>query len=321
METDKKQRQPRIWLINIVLFLAITAGAAGYYYFFSKDDLNLAAESVEDSTGSIEEDTAFTLPDDNSRYQLGNGELKVTYDNGANWETVPVSMEELFAGDYSGSRQELIEKSYEITQSRTAFVIGEEIMSSDNSYSTVHLQLLVSTDKGESWGKAEITQLPGIRARFFGFTSAQNGYAIVTNDRTMGFEANAVYKTNDAGNTWRRAGSVEETNQHVTGGTFIDKDLGFISFGAVSVNFEPERPSLYRTADGGVSWEEVEVPVPEEYKGIFTIAEMPVFEGSEGILHVNQGPMGDYQGGKVLAEFTSADNGASWTFAKVVDPK
>jgi hypothetical protein len=35
---------------------------------------------------------------------------------------------------------------------------------------------------------------------------------------------------------------------------------------------------------------------------------------------VNQGPRGDYQGGKVMARYISLNDGATWTFANLVDP-
>ncbi|WP_335384733.1 hypothetical protein [Neobacillus drentensis] len=48
--------------------------------------------------------------------------------------------------------------------------------------------------------------------------------------------------------------------------------------------------------------------------------EVPTFEGSQGTLLVNQGPSDDYQGGKVMASYISLDDGATWTFANLVDP-
>jgi hypothetical protein len=93
--------------------------------------------------------------------------------------------------------------------------------------------------------------------------------------------------------------------EDLTDGGFITDQLGFLSFGSLNVMDEPPRPSLYRTTDGGKSWEVVEVPIPAEYKGIFVEAEVPTFDGSQGTLLVNQGPNGDYQGGKVKAKYIS----------------
>lgn len=93
-----------------------------------------------------------------------------------------------------------------------------------------------------------------------------------------------------------------------------------MSFGSISVNDKPPVPDLYSTEDGGETWSQVEVPIPVEYEGIFTIAEVPAFDGFQGTLLVNQGPDGDYQGGNVMARFVSVDDGETWTFANLVDP-
>ncbi|HJV18126.1 MAG TPA: hypothetical protein VJ546_12270 [Bacillales bacterium] len=106
----------------------------------------------------------------------------------------------------------------------------------------------------------------------------------------------------------------------VTDGGFINDQLGFISFGELRYEERPPIPNLYRTIDGGSNWERVEVPIPEEYQGYFTIAEVPTFHGTEGTLLVNQGPQGDYLVGKVLAKFASKDQGKTWSFAGLVDP-
>ena len=268
---------------------------------------------------TYQKDAGIILPNEDYRYQIENDTLKVTYDNGNNWHSVPASLGELFAGDYSGDRQELIEGSYVITPEKTAFVVGEE-MSGDADFQGNEYKVLQSTDEGKTWKKSNVTTSPQVRARYINFTSEQNGSLIISYDRTMGFEANAVYKTNDGGENWSLAGSVEQTNQHVSGGGFVNEHIGYISFGSVRENDEPERPSLYRTADGGENWEELEIPIPLEYKGIFTEAEVPTFDGTQGILLVNQGPTGDYQGGKVMARFTSVDEGATWFFSNLADP-
>ncbi|QTM98551.1 hypothetical protein ERJ70_04105 [Sediminibacillus dalangtanensis] len=76
-------------------------------------------------------------------------------------------------------------------------------------------------------------------------------------------------------------------------------------------------PNLYRTSDGGESWEQVKIALPEKYQGYFTQAEIPVFDGEKGTLLVKQGPEGDYLGGNVLAKFSSGDQGS---FVGLVDP-
>ncbi|WP_188455802.1 WD40/YVTN/BNR-like repeat-containing protein [Virgibacillus oceani] len=248
---------------------------------------------------------------DNNRYKIVDSTLKVTYDNGTDWVKVPVSVDELFGGEYNGSEQYLIEGSYVISPERTAFVTG----------GNRNLRLLFSNDQGESWDDVVVTdQIQGVRMRLLGFSSEKDGYLIVSGGRTMSSEGNFVYKTNDGGKSWYFAGSVEEEYSLVTGGGFINDKIGFISFGSVNIEDQPPRPEIYRTGDGGDSWEEIEVPIPEEFKGIFTVAEAPVFNEDYGTMLVNQGENGDYLGGKVLAKFTSEDEGKTWKFSSLVDP-
>jgi photosystem II stability/assembly factor-like uncharacterized protein len=241
-------------------------------------------------------------------YEIKDKKLRVTYNDGKNWKVVPVAIEDLFGGGYNGSEQELIEGSYVITPDITALVLG-------------NLRVLVSDDKGKSWNEVLVSdQLPSLRLRILGFTSDQDGFLIVTGDKTMSWEANFVFKTNDGGQSWYNVGPVDDVYSLVTDGGFINDQMGFISFGEYRYEAQPPTPNLYRTTDGGANWERVEVPIPQEYQGYFTIAEIPTFDGAEGTLLVNQGPVGDYMGGKVLAKFTSLDQGKTWTFAGLVDP-
>ncbi|WP_404331809.1 WD40/YVTN/BNR-like repeat-containing protein [Mesobacillus maritimus] len=244
------------------------------------------------------------------RYEIVDGRLKVTYNNGGDWVEVPVNIEELFEGDYNGTTSELIDGSYVIHPERTAFVIG----------GNETVRVLLSTDQGSTWEEVFVTdELPGVRLRYLGFTSEQDGYLIVTGYRTMSSEGHVVFKTNDGGQSWYKIESVTETMSLVTDAGFINNEIGFLSFGSFNWEGQPPRPWLYRTGDGGNTWEEVAVPIPDEYKGYFTEAEVPVFNEDQGTLLVNQGPNGDYLGGNLLAKFTSEDKGKTWTFAGLVD--
>lgn len=253
------------------------------------------------------------------KYEIKGETLRVTYDDGENWVAIPASLTDIFGIGYNGSQQKLIEGSFVITPKTTAFVLEHNTMV-NMSYNT-KLSVLISTDKGKYWKEVLVSDsVPVLRMKILGFTSNEDGYLIVTGDKTMNSEANFVFKTNDGGQSWYNAGSVGDVYSLVTDGGFINDQLGFISFGEYRYESQPPIPRLYRTVDGGVNWEHVEVTIPEEYLGYFTIAEIPTFNGTEGTLFVNQGPMGDYLGGKVLAKFTSKDQGKTWSFAGFVDP-
>lgn len=245
-------------------------------------------------------------PSKKINYEIKDDKLRVTYNNGKGWKVVPVAVEDLLGS----TDQQLQDGSYVITSEITAFVLNKG------------LTVLISRDKGKSWDEVLVSdQLPSLRLRILGFTSDKDGYLIVTGDKTMSWEAHFIFKTNDGGQSWYNVGPVKDVYSLVTDGSFINDRLGFISFGELRYQSQPPIPNLYRTIDGGANWERVEVPIPEEYQGYFTIAEIPTFHGTEGTLLVNQGPQGDYLGGKVLAKFTSQDTGKTWSFAGLVDPE
>lgn len=271
-------------------------------------DTKIGLPPVE-SLDEYRENAGIEEPSESIKYEIKDEKLKITYNKGKKWRNVPVAIQDLFSGGYNGSEQQLIDGSYVITPKITAFVL--------NGGSRV----LVSMDKGESWNKAVVSeQLPSVRMLKLGFTSDKDGYLIVTGDKTMSWEAHFVFKTNDGGKKWYNVGSVDDIYSLVTDGGFINDQLGFMSFGEYRLENQSPSPYLFRTTDGGANWERIEVPIPDEYQGYFTIAETPTFRGAEGTMLVNQGSLGDYLGGKVLAKFTSQDQGKTWTFAGLVDP-
>lgn len=97
--------------------------------------------------------------------------------------------------------------------------------------------------------------------------------------------------------------------------TFIDEQLGFAALSHSGGAYA----DLYRTEDGGESFERIELPEVEVDLGNgktyapFVFPEMPVDRGDYLEMTVNQGAEGDYQGG-IRAIFRSYDNGLTWEF-------
>ncbi|NGY76097.1 oxidoreductase (plasmid) [Bacillus megaterium] len=269
-----------------------------------------------------QKEAGVKVDDENNGYTIENRKLKVTYDNRKHWHTVPIKINELFGGEYNGQQDTLIPGSFVISPNKTAFVIVEKEQQIETGQPEPEkIKVVYSVNKGTTWKESSVPMtFPSVRIRMIGFTSKQNGYLIVTSDRTMNFESHVVFKTNNGGKSWKEVGSVPGVNSLVTDGGFINDRLGFISFGSKNEMDKQPSPYLFRTSDGGRTWGEVEVPIPSEYQGIFTVAQVPVFDGSQGTLLVNQGPSGDFQGGKVLARFISVDKGVTWNFANLVDP-
>ncbi|SDM76975.1 WD40/YVTN/BNR-like repeat-containing protein [Sediminibacillus halophilus] len=297
---------------NLVWKLGIEKEDGLKYHLTSiekSDDTQIALPPVE-TLEDYKEDLGIEDSSGKNTYRVSGSSLEVTYNNGEDWQTVPVAPEELFSIDRSIDTS-LREESYVITPEVTAFVLGGHR----------NLSVLISTDKGKSWEEVLVSdKLPVLRLGLLGFTSDKDGYLIVTGDKTMSSEAHFIWKTNDAGQSWYKTNSVNDIQALVTDGGFINNKLGFISFGEYRTEGNPPVPNLYRTNDGGKNWGRVKIPIPEEYQGYFTQAEIPVIEGDNGTLLVNQGPEGDYLGGSVLAKFSTDDQGKTWSFAGLVDP-
>jgi hypothetical protein len=244
-------------------------------------------------------------------YSLQQDQLQITYNQGDEWVKVPIETELLFEGEYSGNKDELIEGSYVLTENHAAFLYAHDYSSADKS-----IRLLYSKNNGETWEDALVTaSSPPIRFRKIGFLNESLGYIILSADRTMSQEMITVYLSKDGGKTWKEMPHPDITRLIYDGG-FIDEDTGFLSFGILN----PEEPDLHVTKDGGQSWSQALIEIPDQYKRIFVIAEVPFKEDDHLAVYVNQGPNGDYEGGMVKGKFISENQGRTWSFTEEVQP-
>lgn len=252
-----------------------------------------------------------TLIDETIGYSLQNDQLNITFDDGRNWVTVPVEKERLFSGEHSGNKQELIHNSYILTENRAMFLIGDEYNPDGGK-----VELVYSLDQGQTWKTSVVSeQYMAIRFRKLDFLNERFGYCIVSGGRTMSQEGSTVFVSNDGGTTWQATNGPGITRLIYDGG-FVDEQTGFLSFGIIN----PEKPDFYVTLDGGHSWSKADIIIPAQYDKIFVSAEMPFFEGDHLAVMINQGPSGDYKGGKIKGKFLSADRGLTWEFLMEVDP-
>ncbi|RWR06540.1 oxidoreductase [Siminovitchia fortis] len=284
---------------NFILGTAVTVMTgliAGFIFYHSPSKL---AEIQEPNVQEPPMEQPL-YADEAVDYSLQNNEVNITFDKGKSWLTVPIEKENLFNGEYSGNQEKLMENSYVLTEKRTAFLYSEQ----DS------IKILSSSDQGESWQESVVAEhYPPIRFRKINILNDHFGYVIISGDRTMSQEMSSVFLTHDGGNTWKEANHSNITRLVADGG-FIDGQTGFLSFGILN----PEQPELHVTQDGGASWSEAEIRIPKKYHKIFVIAETPFKEGNQLAMLVNQGPSGDYSGGKVKGKFLSRDGGKTWEF-------
>lgn len=295
----------------------VTFGILVGTFFFEKYP-EITTEGREQGIG-IDDSKKAEQPDplqpiyesDSIGYSLQNGQLQITFNKGNDWVKVPVEKEKLFEGEYSGTKEELIENSYTLTQDYVSFLYSDGTSPNGKS-----VKLLFSQDQGKTWVDVVVKEhYPPIRFRKVEFLDESFGYVIISGDRTMSQEWTTVYITKDGGKQWE-----ETTHSNVTrlisDGGFVDENTGFLSFGILN----PEEPDLYVTQDGGESWSQAGIDIPEKYHEIFVMAEVPFYEEEHLSVYINQGPNGDYQGGKVKGKFISKDKGKTWIFSMEVTP-
>ncbi|MDM5154952.1 hypothetical protein QUF88_14330 [Bacillus sp. DX1.1] len=239
-------------------------------------------------------------------YMIENSILKVTYDGKKPFRKVPVDIDQFMREDGRVNEDELQEGSYYITPAKTAFVHG-------GHHSPV--KVTMSDDEGKTWETVTVgDDIDNRRLSFIGFTSKENGYIVITGDRTMSFETNIVYQTTNGGKSWMKMGSTYDLTQFfATGVSFATDQIGFITFKDSGGD-----PDVYRTEDGGKTWAKLDIKLPNKYHSIFTSVMPPTFAGSKGTLLVSQEEGRMDREGK-MARFVSEDFGATWTFEKVVN--
>ncbi|SDD35670.1 BNR/Asp-box repeat-containing protein [Terribacillus halophilus] len=266
--------------------------------------LLLAGCQEEDAAPAIIEPPAQTHTGPAITYTIDQAGLQVTTNSGEDWTKVPVEVDELFEGEYQGSKTELIDQSYVLAEDRFAFIIG----------GFEQTAVLSSTDQGKTWETAELPDaIEGVRLRIIGFTSEQDGFVILSGGRTMSTEGNQVYHTTDGGKTWTLAGGAP-SGRIVQTGTFVSKDMGFMTFGSTGPT------EYYRTTDGGSNWDQFEVVLPGIYRDVFTVMESAEFNDDQIVMTMGQGTNGDYYGGNVKATLVSDDKGHTFEMTGLIDP-
>lgn len=296
--------------VTVLSFLMVFGLIIGIFFYQKQDQSTFPQRNRLNEVPPNQQEQPQTMQlrpvnGDMISYTLQNDELNITFNKGNNWVKVPIEKELLFSGEYNGNKQELIDDSYILTESRVAFI-----------YMQGGTLLKYSLDQGKTWQDSVITRtFPSIRFRKVDFLNDQFGYVILSGDRTMSQEFSTVFLTNDGGQTWEET-AAPPTTRLIANGGFVDEMTGFLSYGTIN----PEKPDFYVTQDGGKTWIESIINIPEEYDKIFVQAEVPVKEGDQLSVLVNQGPNGDYEGGRVKGKFISKDNGLTWEFSMEVQP-
>lgn len=302
------------FILGVAAVIMIGLSISTFYYESTSKEKPQLWDGQSPQLSTENERTETLQPiytDEQIGYSLQNDQLQITFDQGENWTNVPVEPDQLFSGEYNGNREELINHSYILNEKRAAFLYSDGLAEVGK-----RVIFIYSLDQGQNWEKAIVTEpYPSMRFRKVNFLNDKFGYMIVSGDRTMSQEMSNVFLTYDGGRTWKGTNPSGVTNLLSDGG-FIDEKVGFLSLSYIN----PQEPILYFTKDAGNTWKSATIKVPEKYLEIFVRAEMPFKEDDHLAVLLNQGPNGDYLGGRVKGKFISNDSGENWEFATEVDP-
>jgi len=111
--------------------------------------------------------------------------------------------------------------------------------------------VLKTTNGGQTWGRLNTGTLDDLNALFF--TDTDTGYAVGENYEMEGF----IIKTTDGGGSWFLLPGSYGYSNPLDAVYFTSADTGYIS----GYNY------VYKTVDGGVTWQELNVPY-NEYRAI-----------------------------------------------------
>ena len=151
------------------------------------------------------------------------------------------------------------------------------------------------------------------------FLNEEVGYQLVILDAMTGSRYYGLRHTTDGGQNWNMLNSDPFLGSTgvADGIHFIDENLGF----AILSHNGGANANLFRTADGGQTFERVVLPpvtVEQNNREFepFDYPELPYEENNQLILYVNQGIDGDYLN-NARARYVSDDDGSKFEFIEI----
>lgn len=229
------------------------------------------------------------------------------------WETVPVSLEELFTrGDeMDGELTRLQDGSYQCDGIKQIFAYG-----GCGSYGRIQglpVYVVYYDREAGAFRSSVVTKDYGsVRRLFVSFPeNDRKGYLVLTSDRTMWHECTTCFVTEDGGKSWLECKIEEggELTEHslTMDMKFITNDIGFITIRSSG------SPDVIRTKDGGTTWETVTFDTPKEY---YSIAYAPFIENGKWTIDVGEEEYS--KNGGIKARYVTEDMGKTWQFTGFV---
>ncbi len=156
--------------------------------------------------------------------------------------------------------------------------------------------------------------------QLFGYIG--ENYIIFTDEPFHGYQAAAMFVRTDAGE-WNEISLPNGYLKQITGGCMLNERVGYICYLdrdlMHSEAFTPRQLTVFRTSDGGKTWVDLMIQIPEEYNDVIappTYALSPYFEGEHGIMFVAYSEYNEQSDSfdSRIAWFESTNNGTLWEF-------
>lgn len=250
-----------------------------------------------------------------ARMDRTQGVIQIKRPDSENWENVPFSLEKAFdrGDEMDGKLSELQEGSYQCDDKKILFAFGGSFYG-DSGGSGIPVSVLYYDEAAGGWRSSEVTRkYYGGRRFFVSFPeNSQVGYLIMTTERVMWQEGTVIFRTQDGGATWSEgdiAGPDPMTQSHslTTDACFLTNEIGFLTIR------DSDFPQLWRTEDGGKSWQQ---SLFDEVPQYYTMAYAPEKENGEWVLYVGMEEYSEYGGTKAM--YITQDQGKTWEYQGLV---
>lgn len=232
--------------------------------------------------------------------------LFLTTNSGEDWTYVPIEPEWLRSGSYLLTSGEIpegywMDKSYGISPEFSWFIY---------SHDENNLYTLQSMDNGKNWTSSLVAENVGrIRYRKANYYTKEAGTLIISQETVMSEESIRLFTTTDNGVHWSQIGATS-ISQPIQNSSFLSQMFGFIA----------TRNQLYYTQNGGNSFKEAVVSIPNDYKN----DGVDLFQSPNEITQIDSNTLetkfylvktNGIDIGKIFScLYRSKDNGETWQF-------
>lgn len=286
-----------IALLAVLLAACSTTGTGGQATGGGSTSPTAQASSVTIPSGTPL--TSIRMLDQENGWALTRNAVLRTKDGGLHWQSV------LTLPAISAAFRDM----------NDAWVTFHEASAAQGAFT-----MMRTTDGGASWQTATIQEPAGISYNGDGidrphFVNTQEGWVTTGQAEGMHHSSMNIFHTTDGGLHWTMIATTAAQSQSgltdggdKTGISFKDSQAGWVTAEV------PARDAwLYRTNDGGRTWQPQTLPPPKQFSNAELIGDFtttpPVFFGNDGILPTTI----YYQSQSYIVFYVTHDGGKTWT--------